>query len=319
VAVLARDCGGLLASLARAARAADPDVAEQAAWALGNIAGDTATGSSACFSHVANRDRVISAGGFDAVLDGLGARFAAQLDAPGAAPGEGAALPLRASLGEVLAFTLGNCCRGKPRPDFETVRRALPCLAGVVEAGRGNAPAEACWALSHLADGPNDQIEAALETRTPSGVPLVQAMVKLMDAARAGGDNPVLQPALRVLGNLVTGDDDQTQQAVDCGAVQGFVAVLRASRAAADRKEALWSLSNIAAGNREQIQVVLDTGAVGLALEVLRSADGEPIVGQLRRRLAWAAAAAEAEAMAELPGDGPGPPGALTRHFRFPQ
>eukprot|EP01052_Picozoa_sp_SAG31_P059661 SAG31_NODE_18933_length_617_cov_1.289575_1_plen_53_part_10 len=53
----------------------------------------------------------------------------------------------------------------------------------------------------------------------------------------------MLAAALRVLGNVVSGDDDQTQQAVDSGALDGFVTIIRESTEAKDRKEAFWSLS----------------------------------------------------------------------------
>ena len=82
--------------------------------------------------------------------------------------------------------------------------------------------------------------------------------------------------------------DLQTQQAVDSGAVDGFVAILRESTEQLERKEALWSLSNVAGGNRVQIQAVLDSGAVALALATLAEQESVPAVLQVRRRLVWA-------------------------------
>eukprot|EP01051_Picozoa_sp_SAG22_P014170 SAG22_NODE_1681_length_3818_cov_1.844313_2_plen_109_part_00 len=95
---------------------------------------------------------------------------------------------------------------------------------------------------------------------------IVTKMVALMERGHTDVNRQLLLPALRTLGNFVTGDDMQTQQAVNAGVVNGLCAVLRESTESRERKEALWSLSNITAGNRQQIQAVLDSDAVGFAV-----------------------------------------------------
>ena len=62
-------------------------------------------------------------------------------------------------------------------------------------------------------------------------------------------------PALRTLGNVVTGDDSQTQCALDCGLLPRLLALLNSPKKGI-RKEACWTISNITAGTREQIQVL---------------------------------------------------------------
>lgn len=60
---------------------------------------------------------------------------------------------------------------------------------------------DACWALSYLSDGQNDKIQAVIE----AGV--CQRLVELLIHT-----SPAVQtPALRTVGNIVTGDDLQTQ------------------------------------------------------------------------------------------------------------
>ena len=61
--------------------------------------------------------------------------------------------------------------------------------------------------------------------------------------------------ALGVVGNIVTGDDAQTQVIVDCNALE-FLMKLLSSTEESIRKEACRAIGNIAVGNIARIQVV---------------------------------------------------------------
>ena len=45
-------------------------------------------------------------------------------------------------------WTLSNFCRGKPQPEFMTVRPALPTLAQLIYSPDEEVLTDACWALS---------------------------------------------------------------------------------------------------------------------------------------------------------------------------
>ena len=62
-------------------------------------------------------------------------------------------------------------------------------------------------------------------------------------------------PALRAIGNIVTGDDTQTQEVVDQGALPVLKHLFQHQKSQII-KEAAWAVSNIAAGNSNQIQVL---------------------------------------------------------------
>jgi len=57
-------------------------------------------------------------------------------------------------------------------------------------------------------------------------------------------------PCLRTIGNIVTGDDSQTQMAVDSGLVDALNVIICHTKKTV-RKESCWVLSNITAGTPE--------------------------------------------------------------------
>jgi hypothetical protein len=79
------------------------DVREQAVWALGNIAGD----SPVC------RNLVLETGGMHPLLQQLTENS-------------------KLSMLRNATWTLSNFCRGKPQPDFNLVRPALPTLSQLI-------------------------------------------------------------------------------------------------------------------------------------------------------------------------------------------
>lgn len=114
--------------------------------------------------------------------------------------------------------------------------------------------------MSYLTDGSNDKIQAVLET----GV--VLKLVELL----ASPECLVLTPALRTVGNIVTGDDAQTDAVILAGGLPYLGLLLRHHRNNIV-KEAAWAISNITAGNAEQIQHVIDAGLLTPLIQVLHS------------------------------------------------
>ncbi|KAG9157205.1 hypothetical protein Leryth_004881 [Lithospermum erythrorhizon] len=192
------------------------DVREQAVWALGNVAGD----SPKC------RDLVLGYGALSPLL----AQFNEHT---------------KLSMLRNATWTLSNFCRGKPQPPFEQVKPALPAIAHLVHSNDEEVLTDACWALSYLSDGTNDKIQAVIE----SGV--CPRLVELL----AHPSPSVLIPALRTVGNIVTGDDLQTQAIIDHQALPLLLNLLSGDFKKSIKKEACWTISNITAGNRNQIQV----------------------------------------------------------------
>ncbi|KAG9676852.1 ARM repeat-containing protein, partial [Aureobasidium melanogenum] len=163
----------------------EPDVREQAVWALGNIAGD----SPQC------RDFVLQCGALQPLVALLGDSR-------------------KLSMLRNATWTLSNFCRGKtPQPDWNTIAPALPVLAKLVYSLDDEVLIDACWAISYLSDGSNDKIQAVIEGNIP------RRLVELLMHASTS----VQTPALRSVGNIVTGDDVQTQVIINCGALPALL------------------------------------------------------------------------------------------------
>jgi importin subunit alpha-6/7 len=160
-------------------------------------------------------------------------------------------------------WTLSNFCRGKnPPPDWRQIQPALPILAKLLYSMDEEILIDACWAISYLSDGPNEKIQAVIE----SGVP--RRLVELLMHTSSS----VQTPALRSVGNIVTGDDVQTQIMVNCGALPALVHLLSSPKEGI-RKEACWTISNITAGNTDQIQSVIDAGIIPPLINLLNQSD----------------------------------------------
>ncbi|XP_041993750.1 importin subunit alpha-like [Salvia splendens] len=220
------------------------DVREQAVWALGNVAGD----SPKC------RDLVLGYGALMPLLS----QFSDQL---------------KLSMLRNATWTLSNFCRGKPQPPFEQVKPALLALTLLIHMNDEEVLTDACWALSYLSDGVNEKIQAVIDAD------VCPRLIELL----LHPSPSVLIPALRTVGNIVTGDDVQTQVIIEKGALPCLLNLLTQNYKKSIKKEACWTISNITAGNKDQIQAVIAAGIFSPLLALLQSAEFE-----IKKEAAWA-------------------------------
>lgn len=62
-------------------------------------------------------------------------------------------------------WAISNLCRGKPLPDFELVKDAIPILARVImKEDDLEVLTDATWALSYLSDGSDSRIQCVIDT-----------------------------------------------------------------------------------------------------------------------------------------------------------
>lgn len=176
----------------------------------------------------------------------------------------------------------------------------LPSLIQLLHLSDKDILSDACWAVSYLSDGDNDRIDVVVKTGiVPRLVELMSheelsVMVVFVDHSAPitkpqtfGHDlidvnlSDLQTPALRSIGNIVSGSDLQTQMAVDAGVLNILPQLMRHPKASV-QKEAAWALSNIAAGPCKQIQQLITCGLLSPLVEQLRN-----VSRSLTARLGW--------------------------------
>eukprot|EP00286_Rhodomonas_abbreviata_P014380 CAMPEP_0181324108 /NCGR_PEP_ID=MMETSP1101-20121128/20170_1 /TAXON_ID=46948 /ORGANISM="Rhodomonas abbreviata, Strain Caron Lab Isolate" /LENGTH=488 /DNA_ID=CAMNT_0023432235 /DNA_START=100 /DNA_END=1566 /DNA_ORIENTATION=- len=208
-------------------------VTEQAVWGLSNIAGDS--------THM--RDVVLSSqGAFQSIIQ--------LLNTPS----------LSSSLRENLAWALSNLLRGTPHPPQHFVEAAIPTLRALIDVdttASGSGMVDALWALSYCTDGENDRIEVVVR----AGV-IPQLVFHL-----SSPDENVLLPALRCIGHIATGSEQQTAALLTTNLLQQLTQLVAAPHVPGKEppsdtilKECCWTLSNISAGTTAQIQQLISSG-----------------------------------------------------------
>jgi importin subunit alpha-1 len=228
---------GAVPPLVKGMMSGDCNLREQSIWCCGNIAGD-------CPSF---RDQLIDTPGFvDALLRNI-------------------QHPENPSLLRNAAFTLSNLCRGKPSPSLAAVRYILPALAHILASNDKEVVQDTAWALSYLTVVQSDSDEAIVDAVVQAGV--TRRLVELM----ASEEVNIIMPALRTVGNLISGRDVHTQASLEAGALK-FLSPLLCHAKPNVRREACWAISNVAAGTSAQIDLLMaQPGLMGNVLTQLQS------------------------------------------------
>ncbi|KFK30823.1 hypothetical protein AALP_AA6G030600 [Arabis alpina] len=161
-------------------------------------------------------------------------------------------------------WTLSNLCRGKPQPSFEQ---------RLVQSTDEEILADACWALSYVSDNLNEKIQAVID------LGVIPRLIELLSHS----SQSVPYPALRTIGNIVMGDDDQTQTVLDHQVLPRLLNLLINTYKKSIKKETCLIISNITARNSNQLQAVIEAGIIQSLVWMLQTAEFE-----VKKEAAWA-------------------------------
>ncbi|EGG23005.1 hypothetical protein DFA_05135 [Cavenderia fasciculata] len=220
----------IIPTLASLLSSPHPRIVDQSIWGLGNIAGDS----------VALRNLVLEQDVLPALL-GIFEKHSRNTNI------------LRNA-----CWALSNLFRGKPLSDSHYAELALPTIARLLYLQDQDALCDVLWCISYVSDTTNERMQKVLDCN------VVGVLIGILTKA----ERPLVSPALRTLGNFLTGDDIQTQTVLNHGAL-AVLAKLLANPKAEIRKEVCWCISNITSGNRAQIQQVIDSGILPTVVEHL--------------------------------------------------
>uniref|UniRef100_A0A0N5B8G9 Importin subunit alpha n=1 Tax=Strongyloides papillosus TaxID=174720 RepID=A0A0N5B8G9_STREA len=238
VAGVEAGCCPLLLELCKGS---DIALADQCLWAMANIVGD---------SHEL-RDYTIGLGIID-VLEYMNSHIG----------------NYKVETVRTIAWTLSNLCRHKqPHPPLDVMKKIFPLVLSMMQFNDKAVVQDACWALSYMTDGSDDQIMIAA----------TKECIKILVAMISSNRDSCVAPALRVFGNFATGNDYLTQLVVDSGILKKVLANLIANEKPVIVKECAWLLSNILAGNQQQIQAVIDAGLLLPILTIFKRGDFKSI------------------------------------------
>jgi importin subunit alpha-6/7 len=227
---------------------------EQCAWLLSNMAGDGLVIRNALLANPAFRQAVAQSLQNPASLDLL----------------------------KQVSWLALNLTRLRPTPRRDHVEFLVAPFAHIVSEAMTNPVLydhdllpDALWSLVNMshevdADANEGRIDAVMRVATPEI--LTRLVAKEMQGAK---DKTILIPAIRALGNFVSGSEKQCQAVLDAKFLDHALDILKKSSSVAVKKELCWLLSNVCAGTHDQIKLIFHSQLEELLIEIAMSSRWE--------------------------------------------
>lgn len=216
-------------------------VREHAVWLIGNLAGDSAQ----------VRDTLLQSGSLPKLLACI------QQSSAG-------------TPADSYPWAVSNLCRGKPKPEFQSTCCAVPYLCSVVKSNdRPDILQGVLWALSHICKDKNERVQMLLD----------EGVLPKITECLSSSDETVQFPALRIIGNIAAGRENQT------ATILSLVPCLRSllySPIRAFQKEVTWIFSNIASGPPVHLNSLLSADVFPVLIDLLPRASEE-----IQKEILW--------------------------------
>jgi len=185
-----------------------------------------------------------------------------------------------------LSWTMSNLCNGVSDMHWSRLSRALPRFCKLVYLNDDDVLKDVCWSLSCISSGSKDRIQTIID--------LDPAICKRLVELLMHPSYAVQHAALVTVGNIVTGDDEQTQVLIN------YQILHRLRRLFSHHKKSIlkdvcFTISNIAAGNISQIQAIIEAKLIPALVHLYNTTEKV----EIRIEAAWAVANAVANGSEE--------------------
>lgn len=232
---------------------------DQCIWALGNIAGDTES----------LRDMVLETGALDSIIE-LIRKYISCED--------------KIKLLRNLVWVLSNLNRGRnPFPTPENMHKTFVILEEIAQLDDMYIVTDAYWCLSYIVDASSEITDLVLKSQIMKRT--FDLISSFASAIQCGNYNDklsricanALRPIIVMLGNIVTGNEEQTNAIITSGFLQFFHPIFylyENKKTPIIRKDICWLISNITAGTPSQVQYILESDLLNLIIDVLNNKYG---------------------------------------------
>ena len=217
----------------------------QAAWLIGNLASDC----------VKIRDTLIKEKAFDKLITIISSTN-------------------DTSLIKQATWAVGNFFRIRPKPPYEIVKKCLTAVARamVLITNDGEFLQDSCFILYYLTENYKEIIKNLLD------IDILQQIMKNLEF-----DIKFVQiNCLRIIGNIASGNANQTQKLLDLG-VLNYLKKTIFSPHKQIRKETAWILSNIAAGTQKQIETLINENILPILTRSIKED-----IPEIKKECIWA-------------------------------
>jgi len=145
-----------------------------------------------------------------------------------------------------IVFAISKLCHGKPFPDFNVIRPALPLLRSCLDSEKEKAVIYTCWALRCIAQRSTDCVDAILEHN------IMPTFIELLGGCTSSG---IVKEVIIVLGQIASHGEICAQAILV--ALPSLLRLLDHPDKEI-RCEVCFTLSQLTEGTKEEIQAVID-------------------------------------------------------------
>jgi hypothetical protein len=164
--------------------------------------------------------------------------------------------------------------RTKPIPSYDIIKKAIKIIARcfVMIEGDSDFLCDVVYILSFITEHYKEAIVDLFE------FDVVKKIIKCLDI-----DNQRIQlSCLRVVGNIASGNANQTQSLVDMN-ILNYLKKAITSKAKFIRKEGTWIVSNIAAGTQRQIESLISENYLPTLIDIIKQDEDD-----IKKECIWA-------------------------------